>query len=903
MNEDRAALEAQIAQLELYEQRNDVDAVLRTRTQLGRDLFTHIDGPDRVLARLAAQARKSDDAWSLTVRLVDINDGLDAQHPAARWLWTSLHDGQRYLALEDQIQVAVQLGPIEKRVPRPLARAGVRVLFMAYSPEGVQPVLDYEQEEEQVLAALEAPLKANRATVHVVEEGSVSALEQRLRAAEYDVVHLSGHGLMTKNGPCLVMENDLGARDDVSPEVLLRAFKQGRKMPALVMISSCHSAEQTGEIPSLASALVAGGVPSVIGWVRPIRDDIASSAAAELYRRLCDGLPPAIAVRHARQVLFDQGEAGRRAWATLHLITRDAQGFSLDEHAPPLESVAPGAEATYRYLGESGRMKVLEKGFVGRRREMQQSLRVLRSGRDAGERPVAGVLLYGLKGIGKSCLAARVLDRHQQDTGDVGVVVIHGRLDDATVLESFTTLIDRWGDVVARAELSNGEVPVIDRVQRLLAGVWRQRSVVIVLDDFEQNVDPRLQGPARLQSYAASLVAVLLRQCRIDRPKLLITSTATFDTLPNESKSLVEIPVGALAVAATQKLWIRGKDNELQYFTPQSWQSLANRLGRNARVLDWARTLLRGESPEDLQSVLQASEAQLQWAPGKIPNAESQQRLAELFLRTLAYKRAKSQLSPDVLTFVERARVFEVAVPLDALKPLTEGLAIDLDQHLVALQNLGLLEVGQFKGHRAHRVSPLVVPEFDVSSPEQWHAVAAAFWWAQFEGSGLSFEQLEMGWRHALSAKDEAQVALFARRLHLTLFGRGLYRQSLDLAQEQMEALPESISGLLWNGFSLAEIGEPREGWRLFEKGEHACRTQKRDDDASWLLEGASILQQLGRYPEAATRLKRSLEIQSVVHGTDVHLEVAASLHALAGVLQAQGDLSGARTHLERALE
>lgn len=86
--------------------------------------------------------------------------------------------------------------------------------------EGVEPVLDYEQEEEQVLAALEAPLEANRATVHVAEDGSVGALERRLRAAEYDVVHLSGHGLMTPEGPRLVMEDDLGARDDVSPEVL-----------------------------------------------------------------------------------------------------------------------------------------------------------------------------------------------------------------------------------------------------------------------------------------------------------------------------------------------------------------------------------------------------------------------------------------------------------------------------------------------------------------------------------------------------------------------------------------------------------------------------------------------------------------------------------------------------------
>ena len=54
---------------------------------------------------------------------------------------------------------------------------------------------------------------------------------------------------------------------------------------------------------------------------------------------------------------------------------------------------------------------------------------------------------------------------------------------------------------------------------------------------------------------------------------------------------------------------------------------------------------------------------------------------------------------------------------------------------------------------------------------------------------------------------------------------------------------------------------------------------------------------------EAAEQLERSLEIKAKVHGTDEHPSVAASLHALAGVLQAQGDLAGAKSRLERSLE
>ena len=40
-----------------------------------------------------------------------------------------------------------------------------------------------------------------------------------------------------------------------------------------------------------------------------------------------------------------------------------------------------------------------------------------------------------------------------------------------------------------------------------------------------------------------------------------------------------------------------------------------------------------------------------------------------------------------------------------------------------------------------------------------------------------------------------------------------------------------------------------------------------------------------------------------MVFGTDEHPEVATSLHELAGVLKAQGDLPGARAKLERAVD
>jgi hypothetical protein len=67
--------------------------------------------------------------------------------------WEALHDGTQFLV--------EQVGPIVSIVrwveaaftPKPPAQRSLQVLFMATSPENVQPVLDFEAEEASILQA------------------------------------------------------------------------------------------------------------------------------------------------------------------------------------------------------------------------------------------------------------------------------------------------------------------------------------------------------------------------------------------------------------------------------------------------------------------------------------------------------------------------------------------------------------------------------------------------------------------------------------------------------------------------------------------------------------------------------------------------------------------------------
>jgi hypothetical protein len=103
-------------------------------------------------------------------------------------------------------------------------------------------------------------------------------------------------------------------------------------------------------------------------------DDVATDAAEELYRRLCSGDLPTEAVGCARREL-DRDDHGRpvpvHAWATLQLLATNVPGFAINPDETPMRDAAPAPGFVYRILGS--RMRVLTKGFVGRRRELRRS--------------------------------------------------------------------------------------------------------------------------------------------------------------------------------------------------------------------------------------------------------------------------------------------------------------------------------------------------------------------------------------------------------------------------------------------------------------------------------------------------------------------------------------------------
>ena len=89
-----------------------------------------------------------------------------------------------------------------------IANRPLRVLFMAASPEGVKPVLNFEAEESAILKATR-----NRSIELIVEESGtlegVQFMVESFGQGYFDVFHLSGHADVRQDVPHFIMENDL----------------------------------------------------------------------------------------------------------------------------------------------------------------------------------------------------------------------------------------------------------------------------------------------------------------------------------------------------------------------------------------------------------------------------------------------------------------------------------------------------------------------------------------------------------------------------------------------------------------------------------------------------------------------------------------------------------------------
>ncbi|MEY2246489.1 CHAT domain-containing protein, partial [Streptomyces sp. BF23-18] len=547
---------------------------------VGRDLYRWLDGDLGQLTRLLDEA-----AAPLVFEV-----RAPARPSAAAW--ALLRAPYELLAAPGSgfLAEAPELFAVARRLGQPSpapAPDGYRlgVAFMASAPRG-QHELDFEAEELAILNAV------GETSLDLVVEDSGNPEHLGLRLSELGgmpVVHLSCHGLHNwRPGPdkpatpVLLMEDDLGDGRPTSANALVGLLTP---LPRLAFVSACLTAtgaDVTGHVPagaghrggpatepgvpvahSMATGLVAAGIPAVIGWDGSVSDQAATRFAERLYRQLGRRVEVAVAVAEARRHLLACSDERQRAeWHLARLWLGPTGGGPLVAGIRKRQMVPPH-HATKAFLGRKHQLPVAAaEMFVGRRPEMQRTVRALRGGQKAG------VLLHGHGRLGKSSLAARIADRHPNRA----VAVVFGDYTPTAILDAIADAVTTNPDARTLIEARRPEVRQQPELLKpllidLLAGPCSQeldnvhKPLLLIIDDLEQILTTNPDGPHRIDPEHATVLADVLSAFdpAITDSRLLITSRYTF-TLGGLETHLEPVQLQPLSPAARRKLQRRQQD-------------------------------------------------------------------------------------------------------------------------------------------------------------------------------------------------------------------------------------------------------------------------------------------------------------------------------------------------------
>ena len=537
-----------------FSTRDDEDQEItdeRILSKLGRFLGATVLGPEIMAELTATRARRT-----LQVRIPGSGDDDPARDALAaafaRVPWEIAESETTGRTLMDHYLV---IRVITDAMPDPhrdvLAAADavnrgdepLRVLFVFAEAPGDRPLaMRLEREELRELFAGTILPKKNVEIDLLCHGVTRSALKEQVRRkGGYHVVHWSGHGHQN----LLSLTGEDGGRGSITGKELAALFENaGGFIPQLVFLSACLSgafvdirdwatlrAALLGERPDVKDAespaldriireetgytgtaldLLRSGVPQVVAMRYEVGDDYARELARQFYRRgLADGdrLDAADALTTARTDLRDDLEAARRLGPINHatpilfghggafLTPRPARSKQMDALRPRPQPLLPG------------RLRELDPppDFVGRGEVLTDlQARWLR----AAETPVA--LIQGLAGLGKTAIAAEAI--HLWHPRFDYVLAFQAKPTALALDEFFRTLDSRLTLCSAayrgRCEASPYERIFLepggpltgperyDQIRVNLLEALRNEAVLIVIDNFETNLEDLIQDGA-----------------------------------------------------------------------------------------------------------------------------------------------------------------------------------------------------------------------------------------------------------------------------------------------------------------------------------------------------------------------------------------------------------------------
>ncbi|QFS51633.1 CHAT domain-containing protein [Nostoc sphaeroides] len=648
----------------------------RTETQkdhaeTGQILYNWLDGSDRNLQREIAKHRR-----------LGIVLAIAATERLAHLPWELLHDGKSFLVEcipaiipirwvkdENSAQLSIEDAPADR---------ALNVLFMATSPRGVEPELDFEAEEAQVLSAT----KRQPLCLTVEESGCLSELGYLLKDYEqghFDVVHLTGHATFRDEEPRFITETEFGEAEYSSAEDI--ATKLQFQQPKLIFLSGCNTgySRDAGTVPSMAEALLNRGATAVIGWGQRVRDTDATATAAALYQELSAGMTVLQALALCYQTLL-QKQA--RDWHLLRLYVAQTLPSALVKRG---RKPVPRPSVASEFIDSEKKLRVATREtFVGRRRQLQNCLRVLKTSSQE-----IGVLIHGMGGLGKSTIAARLCDR----LPEYEKLVWWRQIDESSLVNK---LADKLKTSEQRTALRESTDELKYRLRDVLTELNQagEKPFLLIFDDFEWNLEHR-QGRYILKTQVAEVFKALVWAIEETYAAHQIIITCRYDFESNLNESFYKQPLESLRKSDLQK-----KLNRLEAF---------NSKGIKANLIERAKVLADG-NPRLLEWLNDEVLLQLD-AEVKLTQLEAN---SQEWKGRIIWEELYEQLDKDIKQILSCCLVLEISTPLAVLEVVC-GYISDYKKQLSRGVELGLIEVSpetkeSEKVYRVSRILPHIIP-------------------------------------------------------------------------------------------------------------------------------------------------------------------------------------------------
>jgi CHAT domain-containing protein len=409
-------------------------------------------------------------------------DGIERLSEGADLLWRVpweyLHDGDEFLALSGKAYLTrkpIGLGELAAiKSPQPL-----RLLVVVSSPNRV-PELNSEKEIGVIQEAIDSARLNGWLEIDYLETATLSNLRSKIKHFQPHILHYTGHGgkLPYSNETYLACEDDDGELKPIFGDDLRRITASSDSLQ-LIVLSGCMTAQTHHQdaLKGIGTSLLQDSLPAVLAMQYSILDESGIEFASKFYEELSQGSSVLEAVNEVRLRLYDLRGKDRADWGLPALYLRTPEIHLIDTSMPP-KSLATEPEQV-----DIGGLPVV-RGFVGRKKE----IRDIRQAINLPQMPA--VYIYGLGGVGKTALTAKIIEKVKQDKSVEAVCVI--RCD--KIEPTFATVIERVANFIsyqgkeghARAgQLLKESTIAIDERVSLLNNAIKDRRYLLIFDNFE----------------------------------------------------------------------------------------------------------------------------------------------------------------------------------------------------------------------------------------------------------------------------------------------------------------------------------------------------------------------------------------------------------------------------------